>query len=143
MDCDHDRPGGQRECQGHENDDLGHDRLLFESTMHRVGIVGHSGGWLSAQSHPSGPVYPLSIDALCDANQKLTTADDFCSREREPARCTWAAPARFGGVSIRAADDLSTQTFIDTYARVGFAKLYDRKMPITAADLLNGHVIPL
>jgi hypothetical protein len=27
--------------------------------------------------------------------------------------------------------------------RVGFAKLYDRKTPITAADLLNGHVIRL
>ena len=29
------------------------------------------------------------------------------------------------------------QTFIDTYAKVAFAKLYDRKTPITAADLLN------
>jgi hypothetical protein len=25
------------------------------------------------------------------------------------------------------------QTFIDTYAKIGFAKLYDRKTPITAA----------
>jgi hypothetical protein len=29
------------------------------------------------------------------------------------------------------------QTFIDTYTKVSFAKLYDRKTPITAADLLN------
>ena len=34
------------------------------------------------------------------------------------------------------------QTFIDTYAKVACAKLYDRKTPITAADLLNYHVIP-
>jgi transposase InsO family protein len=34
------------------------------------------------------------------------------------------------------------QTFIDTYAKVGFAKLYDRKTAITAADLLNDRVIP-
>src|SRR4051812_47942696 len=34
------------------------------------------------------------------------------------------------------------QTFIDTYAKVGFAKLYDRKIPLTAADLLNDRVIP-
>ena len=33
------------------------------------------------------------------------------------------------------------QTFIDTYAKVAFAKLYDRKTPITAADLLNDRVI--
>src|SRR5262245_45984413 len=34
------------------------------------------------------------------------------------------------------------QTFIDTYAKVGFAKLYDRKIPLTAADLLNDRVLP-
>jgi transposase InsO family protein len=34
------------------------------------------------------------------------------------------------------------QTFIDTYAKVAFAKLYDRKTPITAADLLNDKVLP-
>src|SRR5689334_5847420 len=34
------------------------------------------------------------------------------------------------------------QTFIDTYAKVAFAKLYDRKTPITAADLLNDRVVP-
>ena len=34
------------------------------------------------------------------------------------------------------------QTFIDTYAKIGFAKLYDRKTPITAADLLNDRVLP-
>lgn len=34
------------------------------------------------------------------------------------------------------------QTFVDTYAKVGFAKLYDRKTPITAADLLNDRVLP-
>ena len=34
------------------------------------------------------------------------------------------------------------QTFVDTYAKVGFAKLDDRKTPLTAADLLNDRVIP-
>ena len=34
------------------------------------------------------------------------------------------------------------QTFIDTYAKVGFAKLYTTKTPITAADLLNDKVLP-
>ena len=33
------------------------------------------------------------------------------------------------------------QTFIDTYAKVAFAKLYDHKTPITAADPLNDRVI--
>jgi len=34
------------------------------------------------------------------------------------------------------------QTFIDTYAKVGFAKLYTTKTPISAADLLNDRVLP-
>ena len=34
------------------------------------------------------------------------------------------------------------QTFIDTYSKVAFAKLYDRKTPITAADLINDRVAP-
>ena len=34
------------------------------------------------------------------------------------------------------------QTFIDTYSRVAFAKLYDRKNALVAADMLNDQVIP-
>ena len=35
------------------------------------------------------------------------------------------------------------QTFIDTYSKVVLAKLYDRKTPLSAADLLNDRVLPL
>ena len=34
------------------------------------------------------------------------------------------------------------QTFVDTYSKVAFAKLYSTKTPITAADLLNDQVLP-
>ena len=34
------------------------------------------------------------------------------------------------------------QTFIDTYSKVAFAKLYTEKTPLTAADLLNDRVLP-
>ncbi len=34
------------------------------------------------------------------------------------------------------------QSFVDTYSKLAFAKLYDRKTPITAADLLNDRVVP-
>ncbi len=33
------------------------------------------------------------------------------------------------------------QTFLDTYTKLAFAKLYDRKTPLVAADLLNDRVI--
>ena len=34
------------------------------------------------------------------------------------------------------------QTFVDTYTRVAFTKLYDRKNALVAADLLNDRVMP-
>lgn len=34
------------------------------------------------------------------------------------------------------------QTVIDTYSKIGFAKLYDRKNALVAADMLNDRVIP-
>ena len=36
----------------------------------------------------------------------------------------------------------SRLSLIDTYTKMSFAKLYDRKTPITAADLLNDRVLP-
>ena len=34
------------------------------------------------------------------------------------------------------------QTFVDTYSKVAFAKLYTTKTPITSADILNDKVLP-
>jgi len=34
------------------------------------------------------------------------------------------------------------QTFVDTYSKTAFAKLYTTKTPITAADMLNDKVLP-
>jgi len=34
------------------------------------------------------------------------------------------------------------QTFVDTYSKIAFAKLYTTKTPITAADMLNDRVLP-
>src|SRR5436190_12004787 len=34
------------------------------------------------------------------------------------------------------------QTIVDTYSKLAFAKLYDRKTALTAADLLNERVVP-
>ena len=44
--------------------------------------------------------------------------------------------------TIKGVGRIYQQTFIDTYSKVGFAKLYTMKTPITAADLLNDRVLP-
>lgn len=44
--------------------------------------------------------------------------------------------------TIKGIGRIYAQTFIDTYCKVAFVKLYDRKNAIVAADLLNDRVIP-
>jgi transposase InsO family protein len=44
--------------------------------------------------------------------------------------------------TIKSVGRIYQQTFLDTYAKVAFAKLYDRKNAPVAADLLNDRVLP-
>jgi transposase InsO family protein len=44
--------------------------------------------------------------------------------------------------NIKGVGRIYQQTFIDTYCKVAFAKLYDRGNAITAADMLNDVVLP-
>ena len=43
---------------------------------------------------------------------------------------------------IKGVGKIFQQTFIDTYTRVAFAKVYDRKNALVAADMLNDKVLP-
>jgi hypothetical protein len=47
------------------------------------------------------------------------------------------AQDRFHVGTLKGLGRIYQQSFIDTYTKLGFAKLYGRKTPITAADLLN------
>jgi transposase InsO family protein len=44
--------------------------------------------------------------------------------------------------TIKSIGRIYPQTFIDTYTKVAFAKLYDRKNALVAADMLNDRVLP-
>jgi transposase InsO family protein len=44
--------------------------------------------------------------------------------------------------NIKGVGRIYQQTFIDTYTKVAFAKLYDRKNALVAADILNDRVLP-
>jgi len=77
-----------------------------------------------------------------------------CTAPYQPDQSTDRKTAFGGGLRYCGAQDtfyvgtlkgvgrVYQQTFIDTYSKVAFAKLYDRKTPITAADLLNDRVVP-
>jgi Transposase and inactivated derivatives len=44
---------------------------------------------------------------------------------------------------IKGVGKIYQQTFIDTYSKVATAKLYDRKIALVAADILNDRVVPM
>jgi len=44
--------------------------------------------------------------------------------------------------TIKGVGRIYQQTFVDTYSKIAFCKLYNMKTPITAADLLNDKVLP-
>jgi transposase InsO family protein len=45
--------------------------------------------------------------------------------------------------TIKSIGRIYQQTFLDTYSKLAFAKLYDRKNALVAADLLNDRVLPV
>jgi transposase InsO family protein len=70
-------------------------------------------------------------------------ADDEACGEIETAHPGYlGAQDTFYVGTLKGVGRIYQQTFIDTYAKVGFAKLYTTKTPITAADLLNDRVLP-
>src|SRR5215813_12108773 len=60
------------------------------------------------------------------------------------SECTGYCGAQdtFYGGTLKGVGRIYQQTFVDTYSKMAFAKLYDRKIPLTAADLLNDRVLP-
>jgi len=84
----------------------------------------------------------LLTEAQVVALEKATT-DKEAHGEFEsecPGYC--GAQDTFYVGTLKGVGRIYQQTFIDTYSKVGFAKLYDRKTPVTAAELLNDRVLP-
>ena len=63
-------------------------------------------------------------------NTRTLKGQSYCSQR-------WANPAWPKGSKSR-----GFSTVIDTYSKIGFAKLYDRKNALVAADMLNDRIVP-
>lgn len=69
--------------------------------------------------------------------------DDAASGEIETAHPGYlGSQDTFYVGNMKGVGRIYQQTFVDTYSKVAFAKLYTTKTPITAADLLNDRVLP-
>lgn len=69
--------------------------------------------------------------------------DDLVSGEIETAHPGYlGSQDTFYVGTLKGVGRIYQQTFVDTYSKTAFAKLYTTKTPITSADLLNDRVLP-
>jgi hypothetical protein len=105
----------------------------------RLGNHEETAQGVGGQERSGGPgATEAQVIALEKAKTEKEAHGEFESEH--PGYC--GAQDTFYVGNLKGVGRIYQQTFIDTYTKVSFAKLYDRKTPITAADLLNDRVLP-
>ncbi len=84
----------------------------------------------------------ILTDSQVAALEKKKLDDEACGEiETEHAGYLGSQDTFYVG-NMKGVGRIYQQTFVDTYSKVAFAKLYTTKTPITAADMLNDKVLP-
>jgi len=81
-------------------------------------------------------------DAQVAALEKKKQDDEACGEIETIHPGYLGSQDTFYVGNLKGVGRIYQQTFIDTYSKVAFAKLYTTKTPITAADVLNDKVLP-
>ena len=81
-------------------------------------------------------------DAQVAALEKKKLDDEVCGEIQTEHPGYLGSQDTFYVGNLKGVGRIYQQTFVDTYSKVAFAKLYTTKTPITAADTLNDRVLP-
>jgi transposase InsO family protein len=81
-------------------------------------------------------------DSQVSALEKKKHDDEACGEIETAHPGYLGSQDTFYVGNLKGVGRIYQQTFVDTYSKVAFAKLYTTKTPITAADVLNDKVLP-
>lgn len=81
-------------------------------------------------------------DSQVAALEKEKTDDEACGEIETAHPGYLGSQDTFYVGNLKGVGRIYQQTFVDTYSKVAFAKLYTTKTPITSADVLNDKVLP-
>ena len=84
----------------------------------------------------------ILTDAQVAALEKKKHDDEACGEIETAHPGYLGSQDTFYVGNLKGVGRIYQQTFVDTYSKVAFAKLYTTKTPITAADILNDKVLP-
>lgn len=84
----------------------------------------------------------LLTEAQLAALENKKHDDEFCGEIETAHPGYLGSQDTFYVGTLKGVGRVYQQTFVDTYSKVAFAKLYTTKTPITAADILNDRVLP-
>ncbi|KTD13957.1 transposase (ISSod13) [Legionella israelensis] len=84
----------------------------------------------------------LLTEAQIAALEKKKNDDEACGEIETVHPGYLGSQDTFYVGTLKGVGRIYQQTFVDTYSKVAFAKLYTTKTPITSADILNDKVLP-
>ena len=84
----------------------------------------------------------ILTEAQIQALEKKKLDDEACGEIETAHPGYLGSQDTFYVGTLKGVGRVYQQTFVDTYSKVAFAKLYTTKTPITAADMLNDRVLP-
>jgi len=81
-------------------------------------------------------------EAQVAALERKKQDDEVCGEIETAHPCYLGSQDTFYVGTLKGVGRIYQQTYVDTYCKLAFCKLYTTKTPITSADLLNDKVLP-